>query len=153
MRKLAIVAVLAAAAYGGMKWTQRHDTEDGGRNSLALNRFWVDHAPAGERDPFNVFVAHSPESIGGFAEETIWKGQIERFRFDIEGTTIHAVFPWTDTREDIKIDARPCHEQGMDYCLELSGSSHGVSRYYSRNGWERRSDEDIEAFKARAFAR
>jgi hypothetical protein len=106
-----------------------------------------------ERDPFNVFVVHTPESIGGFAEETQWKGQIERFRFDMDGTTIHAVFPWTDTHEDIKVDARPCHEQGMDYCLELSGSSHGVSRYYSRTGWERKSGEDIEAFKTRAFAR
>ena len=58
-----------------------------------------------------------------------------------------------DTREDIKVDARPCHEQGMDYCVELSGSSHGVSRYYSPTGCERKSGEDIEAFKARAFAR
>ena len=149
MKKLAMVAVLAAAAFGGMKWQQRH--EDGRRGrSLALNRFWVDHAPTGERDPFNVFVIHT-EGLGGFAEETQWKGQIERFRFDIQGNTVHAVFPWTDTHEDFKVDARPCHEQGMDYCLELSGSNHGVSHYSSRVGWERKSGEDIEAFKARAF--
>jgi hypothetical protein len=153
MQKLVIVAVLAAAAYGGMKWKRTHETHDGGGRSIATNRFWIDHAPANERDPFKVFVVHTPESIGGFAEETQWKGQIERFRFDIEGNTIHAVFPWTDTREDIKVDARPCHEQGMDFCLELSGSSHGVTRYYSMTGWERKSGENIEAFKARAFAR
>jgi hypothetical protein len=41
----------------------------------------------------------------------------------------------------------------MDFCLELSGSSHGVRHYYSMTGWERKSGEDIEAFKARAFAR
>ena len=150
MKKLMTVAVIAAAAYGGVKWSQRHDTQRG--RSLAMNRFWVDHLPANERDPFNVFVAHT-EGIGGFAEETQWKGQIERFRFDIHGNTIHAVFPWTDTREDIKVDAKPCHEQGMDYCLELTGSKHGVSRYYSRVGWERKSGEDIEAFAARAFTR
>ncbi len=153
MKTLVMVAALAAAAYGGMKWKQRHDTCDGRGRSLVLNRFWVDHAPIDERDQFNVFVAHTPESLGGFAVETQWKGQIERFRFDVDGNTIHAVFPWSGTSEDIKVDARPCHEQGMDYCLELSGSSHGVSRYYSRTGWQRKSGEDIEAFKARAFAR
>ena len=148
-----MVAVLAAVAYGGVNWSQRHDTSDGHRRNLAINRFWVDHVPVDERDPFNVFVVHTPESIGAFAEETRWKGQIERFRFEADGNTIHAVFPWTGTREDFKVDARPCNEQGMDYCLELSGSSHGVRRYYSRFGWERKGGEDIETFKARAFAR
>ena len=147
MKKLVIVMILAAAAYGGMRWQQ--DAPDRGNRSLAVNRFWVDHAPANERDPFNVFVVHVPEGIGAFAEETQWKGQIERFRFDMDGNTIHAVFPWTGTREDIKVDAHPCHEQDMDFCLELSGSSHGVTRYFSRTGWERKGDEDIEAFKAR----
>jgi hypothetical protein len=152
-KKLAMVAVLAVAAYGGAKWKQRHDAHDGRGRSLATNRFWIDHAPVNERDRFNVFVVHTPEGLGAFAEETQWKGQIERFRFDMDGNTIHAAFPWTDTREDIKVDARPCHEQGMDYCLELTGSSHGVARYYSLIGWERKSGEDIEAFKTRAFAR
>ena len=152
MKKLLMVMVLAAAAFGGLRWQQRHSANDGRGRNLALNRFWVDHLPTGERDKFNVFVIHT-EGMGGFAEETQWKGQIERFRFDIHGNAVHAVFPWTDTTEDFKVDARPCHEQGMDYCLELSGSSHGVKRYYSRTGWERKSGEDIEAFEARAFTR
>jgi hypothetical protein len=150
MKKLAMVAVLAAAVVGGLRWQQRHDTDGRKGRSIVLNRFWVDHLPTGERDPFKVFVLNI-EGMGAFADETQWKGQIERFRFDIDGNTVHAVFPWTDTREDIKIHARPCQEQGMDYCLELTGSSRGVQRYYSRKGWQRRSDEDVEAFKARAF--
>ena len=152
MQKLVMAAALAALALGGWKWQHQHETQDGRGKNLAVNRFWIDHAPTNERDPFNVFVVHTPESMGGFAEETQRKGQIERFRFDIHGNMIHAVFPWSNTTEDIKVDARPCHEQGMDYCLELGGSSHGVKRYYSRTGWERKSGEDIEAFKARAFA-
>ncbi|CAN5914648.1 hypothetical protein BH11MYX2_BH11MYX2_14940 [soil metagenome] len=149
MKKLVMIVALAVAVLGAAKW--KHEAQDGRRGNLAVNRFWVDHLPTSERDPFNVFVAHTPEGFGGFAEETQWKGQIERFRFDVEGNTIHAVFPWSNTREDIKLDARPCQEQDMDYCRELSGSSHGVKRYYSRKGWQRRSGEDIEAFKARAF--
>ena len=150
MKKLVLVMVLVAAAVGGMKWQQRHATDGRRGPSIVLNRFWVDHLPTGERDPFKVFVLNV-EGIGAFAEETQWKGQIERFRFDMDGNTVHAVFPWTDTREDMKINARPCQEQGMDYCLELSGSSRGVKRYYSRKGWQRRDGEDIEAFEARAF--
>jgi hypothetical protein len=152
MKKIMVAAAIAAVAYGGVKWTRGRDTRDRPGRNLALNRFWVDHVPTNERDPFNVFVAHTPEGLGGFAEETQWKGQIERFRFDVEGNTIHAAFPWSSTREDITLDARPCNEQGMDYCLELHGSSHGVQRYYSRTGWARKSGEDIEGFKARAFA-
>jgi hypothetical protein len=150
MKNLVLVGVLAAAAYGGWRW--QHTASDGGRRNLAFNRFWVDHTPANERDLFNVFVVHIPEGFGAFAEETQWKGQIERFRFDLDGEVVHAVFPWSGNQEDIKVSARPCHEQGMDYCLEVTGSKHGVGRYYSRVGWGRKGGEDIEAFKARAFA-
>jgi hypothetical protein len=150
MKKVLLVAAIAAVAFGGWKWRQ-HGAQDSRRN-IALNRFWIDHAPANERDPFNVFVAHTPEGMGGFAEETLWRGQIERFRFDIDGSVMHAVFPWSGTHEDITLSARPCHDEGMDYCLELSGSTHGVKRYYSRVGWERKGTEDIDAFRARAFA-
>jgi hypothetical protein len=151
MKKLMVAGVLVAAVFGGWRW--RHTATDGHGRNLAINRLWVDHLPANERDVFNVFIVHAPEGmgggVGGFAEETMWKGQIERFRFDIDADTLHAVFPWTDTHEDIKLTARPCHEQGMEYCLELSGTSHGVSRYYSRTGWKLRAGEDVDALKAR----
>jgi hypothetical protein len=150
MKKLMVVAAILGAAYGGWKW--QHHSQDGRRHNAALNRFWVDHIPTSERDPFNVFVAHTPEGFGGFAEETQWRGQIERFRFDIQGNTMHAVFPWSGSREDITLDAKRCDENEMDYCLEMTGSTHGVKRYYSRIGWERKGNEDIDAFRARAFA-
>jgi hypothetical protein len=37
----------------------------------------------------------------------------------------------------------------MDYCLELEGSSHGVKRYYSREGWEIGSMRDLDAMRAK----
>ncbi|HEY4181232.1 MAG TPA: hypothetical protein VGM90_30515 [Kofleriaceae bacterium] len=147
MKKIAMATLLAAAVFGGVKWA-RHD--DRGRN-IATNRLWIDHLPTSDRDPFHVFFAHT-EGIGGFADETMWRGQIERFRFELEGNTLHAVFPWSNTIEDITVSARACHEQDMDYCLEISGSSHGVKRYYSRKGWERRGAEDLEALETRALA-
>ena len=150
MRKLLVVATLAVAAFAGWRW--QHRATEGRSRQLALNRLWIDHLPSSERDPFNVFVAHTPEGLGGFAEETQWHGQIERFRFDVAGNVIHAVFPWSGTREDITVRARPCQEADMDYCLEVSGSSHGVAHYYSRVGWERKDGEDLDALVARAIA-
>jgi len=152
MRKLLLAACLVAVGYGGWRWQHGATTSTAARN-LAMNRFWVDHLPANERDPFNVFVVHTPESLGAFAEETQWHGQIERFRFDIDGNVIHAVFPWSKTRENITVNARRCHEQDMDYCLEVSGSSHGVTHYYSRIGWERKPAEDLDAFVSRVLVR
>jgi hypothetical protein len=149
MRKLLVVAAVVAGTYAAWHWHQP-DVESATRN-LALNRLWIDHMPTGERDPFNVFVAHAPPGFGGFAQETQWHGQMERFRFDIEGNVIHAVFPWSRTREDITLRARPCHEHDMDYCLDVSGSSHGVARYYSLVGWERKDGEDADQLVSRVL--
>ena len=147
MRKLLVVAILIGAALAG--WRYQHRAATSARRNLALNRFWVDHLPTNERDPFNVFVISAPEGIGAFAEETQWRGQIERFRFDIAGDVVHAVFPWSKTSEDITLHARACREHGMDYCLDVSGSTHGVTRYYSLTGWERKDAEDADAFVSR----
>jgi hypothetical protein len=59
------------------------------------------------------------------------------------------VFPWSKTREDITVHARRCEEHDMDYCLDVSGSTHGVTRYYSRTGWQRKDGEDIAEFVSR----
>ena len=39
-------------------------------------------------------------------------------------------------REKLTVDARPCRDNGMDFCLDVTGSSRGVKRYYSKKGWE-----------------
>ena len=145
MKKLALMAVLGVMVYGGWRWQRETPSES--KASLAFNRFWVDHLPTGERDPFNVLVMSTPESIGGFAEETMWNGRIERFRFDADGDVIRAVFPYTGDREQITLKATKCDEADMDFCLEISGSKRGVSRYYSRSGWERRRGADITSFR------
>lgn len=146
MKKLVMVLMLVAAVYGGWRW-QREEPADKRRAGLAFNRMWIDHLPNGEKDPFNILFLAKPESIGGFAEETIWTGRIERFRFEADGETIRAVFPNTGDREHITVKARRCDEADMDYCLELSGTKRGVSKYYSRNGWERRHISELSTFR------
>lgn len=139
MKKLVLAAMLAAVAYGGWRWRHAAPVDTSGPK-LVFNRLWIDHLPSNERDPFHVFIASTPESIGGFAEETVWHGQMERFRFETAGDSIHAIFPWTGDREKLTLKATRCEEADMDFCLEISGSKHGVSHYYSRTGWERRGD-------------
>ena len=151
MKKLFLAAGVVAMVYGGWRW-QSHPERD--RNKVsAYNKLWIDHLPTSERDPFQVFVAHTPEGLGGFAEETIWRGQIERFRFEAAPGEIRAVFPWTNDRETIKVEAKRCDVEGFDYCLEMTGSTHGVKRYYSRRQWERRGLDDIDAIRAELFKR
>jgi hypothetical protein len=145
MKKLVLAVILATMAYVGWRWQHAASVETPSRK-LVFNRMWVDHMPANERDTFNVFLiarpGSRPGSFGAFGEETRWHGQIERFRFDTDGGKIHAVFPWTGDREQFTVNATPCNEADMDFCLEITGSKHGVSRYYSRKGWERNDVDD-----------
>lgn len=145
MKKLVLAAVLAATVYGGWRWQQTDPVETSSKN-LVFNRLWIDHLPASERDAFNVLILSKPESMGGFAQETLWHGEIERFRFEAHGEEIRAVFPWKGDREQLRVKATACDEAEMDYCLDITGSKRGVSRYYSRNGWERRGMDDVDAF-------
>jgi hypothetical protein len=150
MKKLVLAALLAAMAYVGWRWQHTTPVETSSRK-LAFDRAWVDHLPTSERDTFHVFIMSSPGtrfgSIGLFAEETKWHGQVERFRFDTGDGKVHAVFPWSGDREQFTVNARPCDEADMDFCLEISGSKHGVARYYSRKGWERKTVDDAAAIQ------
>ena len=77
-------------------------------------------------------------------EVSTWKGQFEAFRHESHGEEMRIVFPHTGDRESLRIKPSNCNENGMDYCLEVSGSSRGVQKYYSRKGWEIRDLSEIE---------
>jgi hypothetical protein len=149
MKKLLVVAALAGTAVVGWRW--RHEpaaaTEDTIEGILVANRFWVDHFPKSEKDTVRVFALWTPESFGVFADQNRWRVELERFRYEIKGDTVHALFPLSGTREDLTLNASRCREADWDFCLEVRGSSHGTKRYYSRLGWERR-DRSVEQFMA-----
>lgn len=149
MKKLILGAVLATAVYGAYRW--QHEPAETAHRQLAFNRIWVDHLPTGEKDPFHVFAAFPDFAQGGFAVETRWHGEVERFRFERHDETLRAIFPWSGDREHIELHAYRCEENDMDFCLEMTGSKRGAKKYYSRTGWERRSVEDVETFKATLF--
>ena len=142
MKKLILMAIVAAAAWSGWHARRSAPPEVTGAR-LVFNRLWIDHLPTGERDPVNLFLVSRPESLGVFAEGSMWRGQMERFRFETEGDELRIVYPWSGDRERVTVNAAACHVDHMDFCLELTGSSHGVTRYFSRHGWERQSMDGL----------
>jgi hypothetical protein len=142
MRKL-IVLIVACGVAAGVYW--RHHGADARKPDPLYNRFWIDHMPNGEKDTIQVFALWRPESWGVFRQQNMWRVELERFRYEANGNRVQAVFPLSGTREDITVKATRCHEADFDFCLEVHGSKHGTTRYYSRLGWERR-DRSVEQF-------
>jgi len=144
MKKLLIVAAMAALAYGGVRVLRGHHTDEAATEAtvtdgdqLALDRLWVDHMPRNDKDTIQVFAAITEEPLGIFQATSVWKGAFEMFVYEAHGEEIRMVFPQTNDHAKVKAKARTCNDKrDMDYCLELDGSSRGVKRYYSRKGWE-----------------
>jgi len=132
MKKLALIPVLAAVVYGGYRVRSHqpaHTTVE------VSDRVWIDHLPRNDRDTINVFALLTQQPVGVFQATSAWKGGFEAFRYEKQGNEIRAVFPQSGDREKITVTECPCDQRGMDYCLEVSGSSRGVKKYYSRKEW------------------
>jgi hypothetical protein len=133
---LAMVAV-TAAGYGVYRWQSdgpaaQAKTDD----DLITDRLWIDHLPRNDKDMIQIFAAITEEPIGIFQATSQWKGEFELFRYEKNGNELRVVFPQTGTKDRVKAKATRCDQRGMDFCLELEGSSRGVKKYYSREGWE-----------------
>lgn len=140
MKKLLVLAVVSTCAFAGWRVLRGGDGDgavaahDGGR--LVLDRIWIDHMPKHDRDQISAFIAITDEPIGAFQTASAWKGHFELFRHETHGGEIRILYPQDNHREKVKAKAERCDREGFDYCLELHGASRGVSRYYSRKGWE-----------------
>jgi hypothetical protein len=134
-KAILVLGLMAAAGFGVWRWRgwapePKHDAK------LVLDRIWIDHVPRNDRDVIQVFAALSEEAFGVFNATSQWRGSFEVFRHETRGDEIRAMYPQTGDREKIRAKATRCDEREMDYCLELSGASRGVKKYYSRKGWE-----------------
>lgn len=139
-KQLLALVLLGTVSYGGYRWLSSSDAtsapvaKDG--EQLVLDRIWIDHIPRNERDTVNVFVAITEEPFGVFQASSQWKGNYELFRYEAKGNELKVIYPQNNDRETVKHTAKRCSDNGMDFCLEMSGGSRGVKRYYSRKGWE-----------------
>ena len=135
MKKLALAVVLTLV--GAVAW--RVHTRDAPDAKLLFGRFWIDHEPRDEKETFQALFVDGEHPFGHFAARTVWTGQWEGFHYHVlprqEGA-IDLLFGATRERQRARYVARRCHENGFDFCLELSGSSRGVKRYYSKKEWQ-----------------
>jgi hypothetical protein len=134
MKKLALGMMLLVG--GGLAWRAMHS--DAPDPKLIFDRFWVDHMPKSGDEKFQPFFINSEIPFGRFVVRSQWLGQFEEFHYHViprEPGALDLLFGSTHEIQRVRYAARPCHENGFDFCLELSGTSRGVKRYYSRKDW------------------
>ena len=151
-KALLVLALVSTATYTA--WTRLGGEAPvrAADKSLTLDRIWIDHLPKNDRDQIHVFAALTEQPVGIFQKVSQWQGAYEVFMFEHHGDQLRVHFPQTGDREKLTAKARACDEGAMDYCLELSGSSRGVKRYYSMKGWELDGVRDADALGLRAGA-
>ena len=146
MRKPWVLVVVAVVAFFAWRWMRSPSADvadDGGVR--VQQRIWIDHVPSNDRDPINAFILIEDERVGVFQKASAWRGAFEIFRWSGRSDELTLLYPQTGDRETVHARARKCNATGMDFCLELAGNSRGVSRYYSRKGWEIRANDAADA--------
>lgn len=140
MKKLLLFVCAVAGLYLGWRAIRSDatvDATDGGDAKLIFDRLWVDHVPQNDRDAFQIFAVVTEEPMGLFDVRSKWKGGWELFRYDTRGNgQLELSYPQSRQKEKAAYRATTCKERGFDFCLEISGTSRGARRYYSRKGWE-----------------
>jgi hypothetical protein len=134
MKKLALGMMLLVG--GGLGWRAMHN--DAPDPKLIFDRFWIDHMPRSPDEKFQPFFINSEVPFGRFVVRTQWTGAFEEFHYHViprEPGVLDLLFGATREIQRVRYTARPCHENGFDYCLDLAGTSRGVKRYYSKKEW------------------
>lgn len=134
MKNIALILLLAIS--GGLGWRAlRHDAPD---SKLIFDRFWVDHEPRDKQEKFLAMWVMSEHPVGRFVTRTVWTGVWEEFHYHLlprDEWAMDMLFGNNNERQRVRWQARPCHENGFDFCLDLSGTSRGTKRYYSKKEW------------------
>ena len=141
-KPLLTLALLGTVSFGAYRLLRSDEAKPAAApvaqetEQLTLDRIWIDHIPRNERDTIQVFAAITEEPFGVFQAASQWKGAHELFRYEGHGNELRIIYPQNNDRDSVKHKASRCNEGSFDFCLELSGNSRGVKRYYSRKGWE-----------------
>jgi hypothetical protein len=138
-KRLVLVALVGIAVYAGVR-LRGDRAQPADDRKLVVDRIWVDHLPQNPRDEISIFLALTEEqmgdAIGIFQTGSQWRAKYELFEHESGGEQLKIVYPQTGERESVRTRARACNDHGWDFCLELSGNSRGVKKYYSMEGWE-----------------
>jgi hypothetical protein len=135
MKKLAAVALVAVGVVSAWQLRGGDDAPPDSSNPV-LDRIWVDKLPTTERETFNIFVVLEDDEFGVFDSRSMWKGHFEFFKVkDVKQGHVRIHYPQTGETETLHGKVRRCSERDFDYCLELTGGSRGVTRYFSKEEW------------------
>lgn len=143
------IAVLALVA--GCGDNARSNDEPKLDLKLLRDRIWIDHMPRSDTDKVHVFAVLSKQArrpaMGGFHHASMWAGEFEAFRYELNQDELRIVLPQSGDTETLKVKPTYCkdYEGGPDYCLGIQGSSRGAKAYISNRGWEIRSLDELEA--------
>ncbi len=143
MRRALVVLALVV----GVGWAWRAHRSDAGDAKILFHRFWIDHMPTAPKEQFQVLFVNGEHPFGHFGVRDTWEAHLEFFHYHMVPRAdgeLDLIFGKTNEVQRVKYRARPCREQGFDYCLEIAGSSRGVQRYYSKKEW---SFEDVDVTK------
>ncbi len=134
MKNLVMVVGIAVLAVAGWRWHSSADVALKG-SQLVTDRLWIDHLPKDAREKFDVFAVVTREKLCFFENRSRWQMAMDVCRYQLVGGELRTVFPQTETNEIYKVAAAPCSTNGFDYCLEMSGGTHGARKYYSMKSW------------------
>jgi len=147
--KLVLVVVVASVvAFVALRRGGHEDVQTVDQN-IVLDRIWIDHIPQNDRDMIQLFVAITEQPFGIFQKTSQWSGQYELFQYEANGNQLRIHYGQTGDKERVEAKATRCKEKGMDYCLELSGASRGVKKYYSMEGWVIDGTDSLEHLRQR----
>jgi len=137
MKKLVLgVLVVGVVAFVALRRGGGSDAQETTvDHKVVLDRIWIDHIPKNDRDIINVFVAITEQPFGIFDAGSQWTAKFELFQYEANGGEIRVYYGQTGEREKITAKATKCNHQGFELCLQLSGNSRGVGKYYSMEDW------------------
>ncbi|CAN5491633.1 hypothetical protein BH11MYX1_BH11MYX1_39130 [soil metagenome] len=150
MKHLVVVVGVVALAGAGWRWHSQPSADvgmkDGGK--LVADRLWIDHRPRNDRDRFDVFAVLTRDKLTFFEKRSRWLLGMELGTYELARTELRVVFPQTGAKETYKLIADKCHTDGFDYCLEMSGGTHGAKRYFSMKNWVFPPGSDMRSIDA-----
>jgi hypothetical protein len=137
MLALAITASALSARSKAVSSTEATPTDSSTGPTPLVGRIWIDRLPQKDTEHFEAFVAIDEGAMGVFQRASTYEGAYEVFKWEPRGDDkLQMLFPQTKKKYDVKYTAKTCSEGGYDYCLTLSGAPRGVSKYFSKKGWE-----------------
>lgn len=139
MRRVVLgLALLVGVGYAWRSHRTIH-ASDAGDAKLLFHRFWIDHEPRTDKERFNVLFVNGEHPFGHFGVRDMWTANLEFFHYHAlpaHDGELEFLFGATREKQRVRYVARRCSVDGFDYCLEISGTSRGVQRYYSKKGWD-----------------